>query len=78
MGIFLILGLWIRLTGFITSLMLISIIWAFTGIHDDKMPFHPNVIFLSITLLLFLAGGGNFTVGRMLKAGSSGSKSSAH
>lgn len=75
MGVMVLLGLWTRLAAFILSLMLISIIWAVTGIWQPPMPFHPNVVFLSITLLLWFAGGGNFTIDRIIKAGSSGSKS---
>jgi thiosulfate dehydrogenase [quinone] large subunit len=76
MGLLLILGLWTRLAGLITSLILISIIWAVTGVGAPPMPFHQNVIFLSVTLLLFLAGGGNFTIDRIIKSGMSGHKSS--
>lgn len=75
MGILLVLGFWTRLAGLITSLMLISIIWAVTGVNQPPMPFHPNVIFLSITLLLFFAGGGSFTIDRIIKAGTSANKS---
>ncbi|HEY1684438.1 MAG TPA: DoxX family protein [Tepidisphaeraceae bacterium] len=78
MGLLVLLGLWTRLAAFILSLMLISIIWAFSGIHDKVFAFHPNVMFLAVALLLFLAGGGSFTLDRMIKAGSSSSKSTQH
>jgi putative oxidoreductase len=77
MGLLVLLGLWTRLAAFILSLMLISIIWAFSGIHDKVFPYHPNVMFLAVAILLFLAGGGTFTIDRIIKAGSSGKKSSA-
>ncbi|HWB54709.1 MAG TPA: DoxX family protein [Tepidisphaeraceae bacterium] len=77
MGALLIMGLWTRLAGLITSLILISIIWAVTGISDPNLPFHQNVIFLSVTLLLLFAGGGSFTVDRMIRSGMSGPKSSS-
>jgi putative oxidoreductase len=77
MGLLVLLGLWTRLAAFILTLMLISIIWAITGIHQSPMPYHPNVMFLAVAILLFLAGGGTFTIDRIIKAGSSGSKSPA-
>ena len=36
-----------------------------------------NVMFLAVAILLFLAGGGTFTIDRIIKAGSSGKRSSA-
>ena len=63
-GVLLALGLLTRFIGLIASLMLISFMLAVTGFDPGKTggPFHYNAVFLGITLLLALAGGGKLSV----------------
>jgi len=69
-GAALILGILTRVFGLIASLMLVSFMIAVTGLKGKEgAPFHPNVMYLSITLLLMLASGGRFSVdGLILRA----------
>ena len=61
LGGFIILGLLTRLSGFLTSCLLISFLMVERG-HDPIWPFHPNLFFLGVALLLFFSGGGNVVV----------------
>jgi len=68
-GILLVFGLLTRVGGLIGSLLLISFMIAVTGFHDASnpgLPFHANSIFLGITLLLMLAGGGDLSADRFV------------
>ena len=66
-GIFFILGLLTRVSGFFASLMLVSFIMV-VGLKDTNpdlnsaWPFHPNLVYLATTLLLFFAGPGKISV----------------
>ena len=71
LGAFIILGILTRLSGFLTSCLLISFLMI-TGIHDGNWPFHPNVFFLATALLLFFAGGGKISVDAKLFGQKSG------
>lgn len=71
LGAFIVLGMLTRLSGFLTSCLLISFLMI-TGIHDGSWPFHPNVFFLGIALLLLFAGGGNLAVDAKLFGQKSG------
>ena len=69
-GALVVVGLFTRLVGLTTALMLISFIIAITGITDpsttNPMPFQPNLIYLGVALLLFFVGAGRFSVDRVL------------
>jgi uncharacterized membrane protein YphA (DoxX/SURF4 family) len=70
-GALLILGLFTRSAAAIASLVLISIMIAVTGVLAGKgmyMP-HFNAVYLGLTLLLMLNGGGTWTIDRLYKAG---------
>jgi len=60
-GLLIVLGLLTRLGGFICSMLLVSIILATSSFHTANVP-HANLIFLSLTLLLFLNGGGRISL----------------
>jgi putative oxidoreductase len=76
-GGMLVLGIYTRLGGWLTSLMLISFMIAVTGIRGDGQPFHPNLIFLGITLLLAFVGGGGYSLDNALRATGAGLKRGA-
>lgn len=61
-GTLLIVGLIGRVGALVGALMVISIVVGFTGIKDPNLPFHPNLIYLGILLLIFLAGPGRISV----------------
>jgi thiosulfate dehydrogenase [quinone] large subunit len=61
-GAMLVLGLFTRLAGIIGTFLLITIMYAVTGIHSTVGPFHPNVIYLGLTLTAMLVGGGEMSV----------------
>lgn len=72
-GLLLLLGWWTRLTAFIASLVLISIIMAVTGIVAENTDFvpHSNVVLLSVTLMLMLVGPGAYAFDNIKLGGSS-------
>jgi uncharacterized membrane protein YphA (DoxX/SURF4 family) len=70
-GLLLILGILTRLGGLIGALMVLSFTIGYTGLHgqspsDQGLPFHPNLIYLGILLLVFLAGPGRISLDGML------------
>ncbi len=62
-GLLIVLGLVTRLGGFLASLILISIEIALgkDGIYANGLP-HPNLVFLSLTLMLVFVGGGSISL----------------
>lgn len=70
-GCLIILGLFSRTAGLLSSLILISIMMAVTGISDPPKPFHDNVVLLGITLLLLLTGPGGIALDNIRFRGSS-------
>jgi len=75
-GLFVIVGFFTRTSAFIMSLILISILIA-TGVKTDQGPFSTNFIFLGLSLLLMLMGGGDATVDRIIQRKKSKSSSPA-
>jgi uncharacterized membrane protein YphA (DoxX/SURF4 family) len=70
-GTLLILGLVGRLGGLIGALMVISFTIGYSGLHgqspsDQGLPFHPNLIYLGLLLLVFLAGPGRISLDGLL------------
>jgi len=70
-GLMIALGFLTRVGAFFASLLLISFIIAVTGLADadGKMPFHPNLIFLGVTLVLMSHGGGKCAIDGWLGRG---------
>src|SRR5436190_2903125 len=65
-GAMVILGIFTRFNAFIQSLILISILIAM-GVYDKAGgPFHPNLVFLGLALMLAVVGGGDWSVDRMM------------
>ena len=60
-GALLVLGLFGRIGAGVCALMLLSFLIA-VGIGHEQLPFHPNVIFLALAVLLFVAGTGGISV----------------
>ena len=71
-GAMLVLGVMARVAGALAAAMLVSFIVAVTGIRDPNLPFHPNVIFLGIALLVLLAGPGSISMERFIWGGQIG------
>ncbi len=71
LGALIILGLFTRLSGFLTSALLISFMMIM-GIQDSTFPFHPNLLFLGNALLLFFAGAGSISIDSRLFGQKSG------
>ena len=64
LGVFIVIGLLTRVSGFLTSCLLISFLIVY-GVHDNtgaNLPFNPNFFYLGTALLLLLAGGGGIGV----------------
>lgn len=66
-GAMLVLGLLTRLGGLIGALMVVSYTYAYTRIAlklgvADTLPFHPNLIYIGLLMLLFLSGAGRMSV----------------
>jgi putative oxidoreductase len=65
-GAMVILGLFTRFNALIQALILTSILIAM-GIYDKAGgPFHPNLVFLGLALMLAVVGGGDWSVDRMM------------
>ena len=60
-GGLLILGLLGRVAAGVTSLMLVSFLIAL-GMMHDKLPFHPNVIYLALAIWLTATGAGGLSL----------------
>lgn len=71
LGALIILGLFTRLSAFLTSALLISFMMIM-GIQDSTFPFHPNLLFLGNALLLFFAGAGSISIDSRLFGQKSG------
>ena len=63
-GTLAILGLLGRTTGLVMAAMLISFMIGVTGIKGSSGPFHYNLVFLGLSLLLFLTGPGRISADR--------------
>lgn len=66
-GLALVLGLFGRLGGFIGALMVLSFEIGFTGLHgnnpnDQALPFHPNLIYVGLLLMLLFVGPGRISL----------------
>ena len=66
-GLLIVLGFFTRLGGFVATLVMLSILIATRTALTDGSPRMPdaNIVFLSLTLLLFLAGGGRISLDGM-------------
>jgi uncharacterized membrane protein YphA (DoxX/SURF4 family) len=60
-GLLIVLGLLTRLGGFLATGLMVSIIIAKETYRNGNAP-HPNLVFLSVALMLFLAGGGKISL----------------
>ena len=60
-GLLIVLGLLTRLGGFIVSTLLVSIILATGSFRTHNVP-HANIVYLSLALLFFFAGGGRISL----------------
>lgn len=76
-GLAIVLGIFVRANAVITSLMLISFTMAVNGLalniakvtgDGPGEPFNKNVVFLGISLLLVVLGGGRVGLDRLLRA----------
>jgi uncharacterized membrane protein YphA (DoxX/SURF4 family) len=65
-GASLILGVAGRVGALAASLMLASFMIAVTGVRSANLPFHPNVVFIGVALLLFLAGPGTVSMDKVM------------
>jgi uncharacterized membrane protein YphA (DoxX/SURF4 family) len=65
-GTWLVVGMLSRLSAFVGSLMLVSFIVGATGMQLTGAPFHPNLIYLGVTLCVLLAGPGNVSLDQLL------------
>ncbi len=65
-GASLVLGVAGRVGAFAAALMLASFMIAVTGVRSANLPFHPNVIFMGLALLIFLAGPGSISMDKVM------------
>ena len=66
-GLSIMLGIFTRIAGLISSLMLISFMIAVTGIHPSgREPLQYNIVLLGISLCLMLVGPGRYSADAML------------
>ena len=70
-GVLLIVGLLGRVAALAGALVVLSVVIGFTGLHgvtdsDRALPFHPNLIYLGLLLMLFLLGPGRISVDALL------------
>jgi uncharacterized membrane protein YphA (DoxX/SURF4 family) len=61
-GSMLILGLFGRLAGFAGAAVVTTIIVGYTGIFSTTTPFHANVIYLGLLLMILLVGPGRMSL----------------
>jgi uncharacterized membrane protein YphA (DoxX/SURF4 family) len=66
-GLLIVLGLFTRLGGFVATLLMLSVLIATRTVLTEGSPRMPdaNIVFLSLTVLLFLAGGGRISLDGM-------------
>jgi len=57
-GSLLILGLFGRLAGFAGAVVVTTIIIGYSGVFATNTPFHPNLIYLGLLLMILLVGPG--------------------
>jgi uncharacterized membrane protein YphA (DoxX/SURF4 family) len=62
----LILGLFGRLAGLAGSIVVTTIIIGATGVFQKGLPFHPNVIYLGLLLMVLLVGPGRISLDGMM------------
>jgi uncharacterized membrane protein YphA (DoxX/SURF4 family) len=65
-GVLLIIGLFTRITAFITALMLLSFMMAATGFTENGGP-HPSLLYLFFALGIAFAGAGRYSVDAKLR-----------
>lgn len=65
-GAILVLGLLGRVASAIMALLLISFIIAVTDIFPKGFPFQPNIILLTLALLLTMLGPGGWSIDRVI------------
>lgn len=65
-GASLILGVAGRLGGLAAAVMLATFTVAVTGVRSANLPFQPNVIFIGLALLVFLAGPGAISMDKVM------------
>ena len=65
-GLFVLVGFFTRSSALIMSLILISILMAM-GVRDERTVFSTNFIYLGLSLLLMLMGGGAVSVDRIIE-----------
>lgn len=70
-GVCLVLGFLSRVGGLIGALMVLSFTIGYSGLHgitdsDKALPFHPNLIYCGLLLMLFLLGPGRVSVDALL------------
>jgi len=61
-GVALVIGLFGRHAAWIIAVMLVSFIIGATGLKADVGSFHPNVIFLTLAILLAISGPGRISI----------------
>ena len=65
-GASLVLGVAGRVGALLAAVMLASFTIAVTGVRSSSLPFQPNVIFIGVALLLFLAGPGSISMDKVM------------
>ena len=65
-GSLLILGLFGRLAGFAGVVVVTTIIIGYTGVYASGLPFHPNLIYLGLLLMILLVGPGRIGLDGMI------------
>ena len=63
-GLLIVLGLFTRIGGFVTSVLMFSILLATNSFLTTQKPLAPapNLVYFSLTLLFFFAGGGRISL----------------
>jgi putative oxidoreductase len=61
-GAMLILGLFGRLAGLVGALLVITFTVGLTGIQQSGVPFHPNLIYIGLLLMILLTGAGRISL----------------
>ncbi len=66
-GAFLVLGLFSRVGGFLASIILITVMAAFTGFAGSNgVPFNPSLILFGLAMFLCCAGSGGISLDRLV------------
>jgi|SRR6185437_10143137 len=61
-GVMLIIGLLTRLAGFVGAAMIVTFTIGVTGIAQQGLPFHPNLIYIGLLTMVFLVGPGKISL----------------